>query len=87
MHYNFALAKTLLSTCDWPVFNYLTPLIEINEITSRNGDESGATVIDLTPGFRWAVTEEDHAGFGISFPITNEQNFSNRFVFSFIHHF
>lgn len=87
MHYNFALGKTLLGTCDWRFFSYLTPLIELNGITALNGDESGATVIDLTPGFRWAVGEEDHAGFGVSFPITNEQNFTSRFIFSFNHHF
>jgi|TARA_B100000809_G_scaffold266629_1_gene330366 hypothetical protein len=41
--------KTLMGTCDWQCFNYLTPLIELNGITSLNGDESGAKVIDLTP--------------------------------------
>ncbi len=87
MHYNFALSRTLLGTCDWPVFHYLTPLVELNGITSLSGDESGATVIDLTPGFRCAVTEEDHAGFGFSFPISHERNFSSQFIFSFIHHF
>jgi hypothetical protein len=87
MRYNLGLSKTLSNAADWPVFNYLTPLIEVNGLTPLDGNRTGATVIDLTPGFRWAVTEEDHAGFGCSVPITGERHFSSQFIFSFIHHF
>jgi len=86
-HYNFALSRTLLGTCDWCYFQYLTPLIELNGVTEVNGPTYGETVINVTPGVRWAVNETDHAGFGFSFPVTNEEKFESKFILSYIHHF
>jgi hypothetical protein len=85
--YNFAFSHTLRSTEHLRFFHWLTPLIELNGLTSLNGDSSGCTEIDLTPGVRWAITNEDHAGIAFSFPISGTRDFDNQFIVSFIHHF
>ena len=85
--YNFALLHTITESRCWPVFRSFTPLFEVNSHTAVNGPDYGNTVVNLTPGFRWAVTDENHAGFGVSFLITSDRDFDAQYIFSFVHHF
>jgi len=85
--YNIALEHSLLSTANVPFFSYITPLVELNGITVLNGPESDRTVLNVTPGVRWAISEEGHAGVGVSLPISGSRDFDSRFVFSYIRHF
>lgn len=85
--YNVALMHTLQGTRCWSMFRWLTPLIEVNGRTLVNGEFPGRTVVELTPGVRWAISEKDHAGLGVSFPVSGTREFDSLFIFSFIHHF
>jgi hypothetical protein len=85
--YNIGYSHTLASTKDCRYFRWLTPLIELNGSTLLNGPDYGRTVVDLTPGVRWFVGEENQMGVGMSFPITGDRNERYAVIVSYIAHF
>ena len=85
--YNMGISKTLLSTADWRMFRWLSPLIELNGVTALNGADSGKTVLNVSPGLRWIVRENDQVGLGFSFPVTGAQQYRSQLVVDYIRHF
>ena len=85
--YDIALFHTFVETECFRVFRFLTPIFELNGFTALNGPDSGETAVDFTGGVRWLMREEDEIGFGISFPITNTNNFDYQAIFSYRLHF
>jgi hypothetical protein len=85
--YNFALSHTLRSTEHLCFFHWLTPFVELNGQTMLNGDSSGRTVVNLTPGLRWAVNEENHAALGFSVPLSGVREYDSQLILSWCHHF
>lgn len=85
--YNFALSHTLRSTEHLCFFHWLTPFLELDSRTHLNGDSSGRTHVDITPGLRWAINEGCHAAVGFSVPITGAREYDNQFIASWCHHF
>lgn len=85
--YDVGLYHCCLCTEHWPIFRFLTPLIEANGITTLNEPGHGRTVLDLTTGFRWLVRDMDEVGVGWSFPVTGSQNFDRQLILSYRLHF
>lgn len=67
----------------------IQPLIELEGVTALNGPERGATVINISPGIKFAPPHNEHwqVGFGVGFPITSTRNFDTRLVLSVFYHF
>ncbi len=85
--YNIGYSHTCAGMKDSRMFHWLSPLIELNGSTLLNGANYGQTVIDLTPGVRWFVGEENQMGVGVSFPISGEKDERYETIVSYIAHF
>ena len=72
---------------------HLTPRIEgLLEFDSEHvfgGEEDGNTVVNITPGFKVApfASRNFKVGVGASLPISNDEEFSVRAIFSIFYHF
>ena len=85
--YNLGYSHTFAGTKDCRYFRWFTPLIELNGSTLLNGAEYGRTVVNLTPGVRWFIGEENQFGVGMSFPITGDRDEQYQVIVSYIAHF
>jgi hypothetical protein len=67
----------------------IQPLIELEGATALNGPERGRTVVNVSPGIKFAPPHSEHwqVGFGAGFPITNTKDFDTRLVLSVFYHF
>jgi hypothetical protein len=67
----------------------IQPLIELDGATALNGPERGTTVINISPGIKFAPPRSEHwqVGFGAGFPITHTKEFDTRLVVSVFYHF
>ncbi len=85
--FNIGLGHTLLSTSNWCYFRNVTPLIELNGVTSLNGDASGETVLDITPGVTWNFGRSSELGVSYSEPLTGDRAFDRQFRIGYFRHF
>lgn len=85
--YSMGLGHVITTINNWQLFSYPTPTIEVNCATALAGEESGRSVIDLTPGLRWQVCNKGFAGVAYSFPVSGSREFDNQFIFSFVYIF
>jgi hypothetical protein len=67
----------------------IQPLIELDGATALNGPGRGTTVINISPGIKFAPPHNEHwqFGFGAGFPITSAKDFDTRLVVSIFYHF
>ena len=63
------------------------PFIEIDGDVMLEGDHSGDTVVNLSPGFRYKIVEGVDIGAGVSFPITSREHFDLRAISSLLFEF
>ena len=85
--YNVALGHTFLGTECNSFFRWVTPFIEFNGTSALNGDDSGHTVIDVTPGVSWQFSRKSEVAVGYSRPITGDRNFDDQFRIAYYRHF
>jgi hypothetical protein len=67
----------------------LQPLIEMDGTTVLSGPEHGSTIVNISPGIKFAPPESEHWQFGIGagFPVTHTKDFNTRLVVSVFYHF
>jgi hypothetical protein len=85
--YNVGVSHTIRATEGLRFFHWLTPLVEVNGLTTLNGDACGQTTVDLTPGLRWTVSDGIHAAVGWSFPITGTRDYDSQLIATSCIHF
>lgn len=67
-------------------FKYPTPIIEIDGHALLSGEDSGASVVNLTTGLRWQFgnSKKNFAGVAFRVPLTRERDFDSQVIFSFV---
>ncbi len=64
-------------------------IIEFDGETVLSGEEEGKTIVNITPGILLSPLRNDnlHVGLGVSFPVTDKEEFDFRTIVSIFYHF
>jgi len=69
--------------------NGIEALLEIDGEVALNGEEDGESVLNIDPGIKILPfnNKDIHIGFGVGFPLTEDEAFEYRLIGSLIYHF
>jgi hypothetical protein len=84
--YAASLAKTWTEPTT-PVFGNFTTFVEFYGTTNLDGDESGNTAVDVTPGIRFTLGHGNVIMAGVDFPISSPHNFDTTYRLTYIINF